>query len=123
MHPAALDRLLLRVERARDLLQAEVGHVLVDLSGQLDELCIEVELARLPREVERIDREAVSAEPRAGLEAHEAERLRRRGLDDLPDVDMHPVAELRELVDERDVHRAEDVLEQLRQLGCLGEET
>ncbi len=40
--------------------------------------------------------------------------------DDLPDVDVHPVAELRELVDERDVDRAEDVLEQLRQLGGLG---
>ena len=58
--------------------------------------------------------------PGPGLEAHEAERLRRRGVDDLPDVDLHPVAELRELVDERDVDRAEDVLEQLRQLGRLG---
>ena len=58
--------------------------------------------------------------PGPGLEAHEAERLRRGGVDDLPDVDPHPVAELRELVDERDVDRAEDVLEQLRQLGRLG---
>ena len=60
--------------------------------------------------------------PRPGsrLERHEAERLGRGGLDDLPDVDVHPVAELRELVDERDVDRAEDVLEELRQLGCLG---
>ena len=30
---------------------------------------------------------------------------------DLPDVDLHPVAELGELVDERDVDRAEDVLQ------------
>ena len=58
--------------------------------------------------------------PGAGLERLEAERLRRGGLDDLPDVDPHPVAELRELVDERDVDRAVDVLEQLRQLGRLG---
>ena len=58
--------------------------------------------------------------PGPGLEGHEAERLRRGRVDDLPDVDVHPVAELRELVDERDVHRAEDVLEQLRQLGRLG---
>src|SRR5215211_8468294 len=48
VHAAALDRFLLRVEGARDLLQAEVGHVLVDLAGQLDELGVEVELARLP---------------------------------------------------------------------------
>ena len=41
------------------------------------------------------------------------------GVDDLPDVDLHPVAEQRELVDERDVDRAEDVLEQLRELRRL----
>ena len=58
--------------------------------------------------------------PGPGLERLEAERLRRGGLDHLPDVDPHPVAELRELVDERDVDRAVDVLEQLRQLGRLG---
>ena len=39
---------------------------------------------------------------------------------DLPDVDVHPVAEHGELVDERDVDRAEDVLEQLRHLGRIG---
>ena len=39
---------------------------------------------------------------------------------DLPDVDPHAVGEHRHLVDERDVDRAEDVLEQLRELGGLG---
>jgi hypothetical protein len=52
----------------------------------------------------------VAAEAGAGLEAHEPERLRRCRLDHLPDVDADPVAELRELVDERDVDAAEDVL-------------
>ena len=60
--------------------------------------------------------------PRPGprLERHESERLRRGGVDDLPDVDIHPVAELSELVDERDVDGAEDVLEEFRELGCFG---
>ena len=58
--------------------------------------------------------------PGPGIEAHEAERLRRGGVDHLPDVDPHPVAQHRELVDQRDVDRAEDVLEQLRQLRRLG---
>ena len=58
--------------------------------------------------------------PGPGLERREAERLRRGGVDHLPHVDLHPVAELRELVDERDVDGAVDVLEQLRQLGGLG---
>src|SRR5207244_5311855 len=74
----------------------------------------------LPREVEGIDGDAVAAEARARAEAHVAERLGCGGIDHLPDVDPHPVAEDGELVDERDVDRAEDVLEQLRQLGRLG---
>ena len=60
------------------------------------------------------------AEAGARLEGLEAERFRRGRLDHLPDVDPHPVAELGELVHERDVDRAVDVLEQLRQLGRLG---
>ncbi len=55
------------------------------------------------------------ADPRAGEERHEAERLRRRGVDHLPDVDPHLVAEHRHLVHQRDVHVAERVLEELRQ--------
>ena len=105
------------VERAGDLLDAEVRHRLVDLARELDELGRHVELARPPGQVERVDRQAVPAHAGARVEAHEAERLGRRGVDDLPDVDAHPVAEHRQLVDERDVDRAEDVLEQLRHLG------
>src|SRR5581483_6784749 len=108
------------VQRLGDDRAAEVRHVVVDLAGKLDEARVEVELARLPREVVRVERDAVAAETRPGLEGHEPERLRRGGADHFPDVDVHAVAQLRELVHERDVHRAEDVLEQLRQLGGLG---
>ena len=59
------------------------------------------------------------AHSRARLEAHEAERLRGRRVDDLPDVDPEPVAELGQLVDESDVDGAKDVLQQLRQLRRL----
>ncbi len=99
---------------------AVVGHLLVDLAGQLDELGRHVELARPPGQVEGVHRQAVAAHSRPRLEAHEAVRLGRGRLDDLPDVDPHAVGEHRELVHERDVHRAEDVLEQLRQLRRLG---
>ena len=67
-------------------------------------------------EVVRIDRDAVAADAGARREAHEAERLGGRGVDDLPDVEAHPLAQQRELVDERDVDVAEDVLEELREL-------
>ena len=58
--------------------------------------------------------------PGPGLNDMKPKGFGRRRLDDLPDVDVHPVAELRELVDERDVDGAEDVLEELRQLRRLG---
>ena len=58
--------------------------------------------------------------PGPGLEAHEPVGLGGRRVDDLPDVDAHAVGEHRQLVDQRDVDRAEDVLEQLRQLRRLG---
>ena len=57
--------------------------------------------------------------PGTGLEAHEAVGLAAGGVDHLPDVDAHPVAEHGQLVHQRDVHGAEDVLEQLRELGRL----
>ena len=57
--------------------------------------------------------------PGPGLKRHEAVRLGGRRVDDLPDVDAHAVAEHRDLVDERDVDRPEDVLEQLGELRDL----
>jgi hypothetical protein len=61
----------------------------------------------------------VAADARAGCEAHEPERLGGGRVDDLPDVDAHPLAQQRELVDEGDIHVAEDVLEKLGQLGGI----
>ena len=116
----AVDRLAGVVQGALDPLDAEGRLGLVDLAGELDELGVEVVLAGLEGEVEGVDRQAVAAHARTGVEAHEAEGLGRGGVDHLPDVDAEPVAELGELVDEGDVDRAEDVLEQLRQLGRLG---
>ena len=58
--------------------------------------------------------------PGPGLEAHEAVGLGRGGVDHLPDVDPHAVGQDRQLVDQRDVDRAEDVLQQLGHLGRLG---
>ena len=43
-----------------------VRHVAVDLAGELDEARVVVERLELPREVERIDRDAVAAEPGPG---------------------------------------------------------
>ena len=53
------------VEHALDLRDAVVGHLLVDLPRQLDELGRHVELARAPAQIEGVDRQAVPAHARA----------------------------------------------------------
>ena len=117
---APLSAALAVVERLGDEVDDVARHREVDVAGELDEAVDEVELARAPRQVVRIDRDAVPADAGPGRELHEPERLGRRGVDDLPDVEAHPLAQQRELVDERDVDVAEDVLEELRELGRVG---
>src|SRR5260370_27612868 len=47
----------------------------IDLAGEFDEPGRDGEFARLPGQIERVDRAAVPAEPRAEVERHIAERL------------------------------------------------
>ncbi|EAU66011.1 hypothetical protein STIAU_4801 [Stigmatella aurantiaca DW4/3-1] len=115
-HLRAIERLLVLVERLHGALHHVVGHLRVHLARKLDELGVELVLARLPRQVERIDRDAVPTEAGARVEGHEAERLGAGRLDDLPHIDVHPVAEHLHLVDHGDVHAPEDVLQQLGEL-------
>jgi hypothetical protein len=61
--------------------------------------------------------------PGPGIEFHEPERLRRRGLDHFPDVDAELVAHDGHLVHEADVHRAEGVLEGLVSSAASGDDT
>ena len=58
-------RLRVMVERVRDLVDDVLRHGAVDLAGQLDEPRFEADFLDLPREVERVDRNAVAAEARA----------------------------------------------------------
>ena len=112
-----VQRFSLHVERIGDLGDHRVRHRGVDVSGELDEPGLESLLLGFPRKIERVDRDAVAAQPGARVEGHEAERLGFRGVDDFPDVDAERVAHQRDLVDEPDVDRAERVLEQLHHLG------
>ena len=119
-NPAAVDRLPIVVERGDTFSTTNSGICAVDLARQIDEARLVVQRPHLPREVVRVERNAVSADARARRELHEAERLRRGRVDDLPHVDAELVADDRHLVDEPDVDRAERVLEQLHQLGRFG---
>ena len=112
-----LDRLAALVERVDDLADDPVGHVGVDLAGEFDEPRVDAVLARLPRQVERVDGNAMAADAGAREVRREAERLGRRGADDFLNIDAHLVGDDLHLVDEADVHDAMNVLEQLRELG------
>ncbi len=116
----ALERPAPVVQRLGDQVDDVARHREVDVAGQLDEPVDEVELAGAPRQVVRVDRDAVPADAGAGRELHEPERLGRRRVDDLPDIEAHPLAQQGELVHERDVDVAKDILEQLGELGGVG---
>ena len=90
-----------------------IRHRRVDFAGQLDEARREIVFARFPRQIERIDRDAMAAESGARIERHEAEGLGGRGVDHFPDVHAHAQAEHFQFVDQRDVDAAEDIFQQL----------
>ena len=70
----------------------------------------------LPRKIKGVDGNAVAAQAGAGIKGLEAEGLGLGGVDDFVNVDAHAHAELLQLVDQRDVDAAVDVLEQLGHL-------
>ena len=108
----------LRLSAPQQILD-EIRHAHVDLARELDEADVKVEFPRLPRKIERIERNAVAADARSGIESHDTERLGRGGIDHFPNVDAEPVAEHSHLVDQRDIDRPKRVLENFRHLRNL----
>ncbi len=72
---------------------------------------------RFPGQIERVDRNAVSAKARTRIECHESVRLRFRGVNHFPDVDAHLVAKNRHLVRQRDIDVAECIFIDFLQLS------
>ena len=86
--------------------------------GKLDEASAKVKLLRLPGQIKRIDRNTVTAQPRAGIKSLKPEGLRLGGVDDFKEVDVHALTELFELIYQRYVDAAVDVFKQLGHLRC-----
>ena len=114
-----LTGLPLVVQRVGDPADDVGGHRRVDLAGQLDEPGVQAVLPGHPGQVERVDRDAVPAQPGPGIERLEAERLGLGRVDHFPDVDAHAVVEHLQLVDQGDVDGAVGVLQDLAGLGDL----
>ena len=90
-----------------------LGHGGVGLKGEADEVG---RLGVVADQEPRVDRDAVAADARAGVEDVHA-RVLVGDADDLGDVHAADSADLGELVGEGDVHRAEGVLDDLGHLG------
>src|SRR5579872_6238072 len=97
-----------------------MGHLTVHVAREVNKACLNAGLPRLPREIERVDRNAMATETWSGIEGHESEWLCRSGIDHLPDVDTHPVAHHREFIHQADVDHSEGILEKLGHLGDFG---
>src|SRR5487761_2640199 len=115
----SVHRFLYVVEGFGGALNDEVRHAHVHLAGQFNELCAEVISLCLPREIERVNGDAMTAESGAGIERMKSEGLGFGGVDHLPNIDAHAHAELLQLIDQRDVYAAIDVFEEFRHL-CDG---
>ena len=105
------------VEQIGDSLGDVPWHRRVDLLGGVDEPRGELRLAGSPCQELRVEGNAMAPDAGPRIERLEPERFGCRRLDDLPQVDVELVRELRHLVDEGDVHRPIGVLQQLRHLG------
>src|SRR3989337_2643760 len=87
-----------------------VRDIRVYIPGKLYKAGGEIELAGLPGEIKRVNGYAVTAEARARIKRLKSEGLCLRGLYDLPDIHVHPVAEHLKLIDEGDIDPPVDVL-------------
>src|SRR3546814_10578814 len=66
-HTATVKCLALSIERRDDAVNDILRHRGVHLAGKFDEARVDAEFARLPRQIERIDRNAVAADARTRI--------------------------------------------------------
>src|SRR6185503_429381 len=83
---------------------------------QFDESRVEVPLLGLPRQIEGIDGNAVSPAARPRIKRVESERFCRSRFNHFPDVQVHPQTQELQLIYQRDIYAAVDILKQLGHL-------
>src|SRR6266480_4615705 len=73
--------------------------------------------ASLPCEIKWINRDTMPAKPGAGIKRHEAKWLRFGCFNDLPDINAHRSVNKLQLINQRDIHAAENIFQKLRSLS------
>src|SRR5579862_4621566 len=109
----SVQRLLLPIQGRSNRTYDVMRHAVIDLARELDETGFKIPLFRLPGKIERVDRNAVPTQPRAGIKCLKPEWLGRRRFDHLPDVNSHAQTEKLKLIDQSNVDATVDVFEQL----------
>src|SRR4030081_1285904 len=89
----------------------------VNLTGELNKASVKFKFPRLPGQIKRIDRNAVSPQAGPGIERHESERLCFCCFNNLPDIDPHRAVDELQLIYQSNIHAAEDVLQELSGFG------
>src|SRR6185503_14453776 len=107
-HATAIDGLAFGVERLADTINDVLRHGGIDFASEFNETSVLTILTRLPSQVKRINRNAVTAQTRAGIKWHETKRLGLCSIYDFPNVNTHGRVNDLEFVDERDVHTAKN---------------
>ncbi|MCG3163257.1 MAG: hypothetical protein JMDDDDMK_04642 [Acidobacteria bacterium] len=113
----SVDRLAMIVESTRHQINHVIGHARIDFLGQRDESRLEAVHPRLPRQVMRVERDAMPADARPRIKRHESEWFGRRRRDHFPGVNAQRVAEPRQFIHQTDVDGAERVFKQLARFG------
>src|SRR5688500_13921120 len=106
--------------RFRQTFHHVVGDRSVDFTRQVNESSRKVILLCFPRQIERIDRYAVTAESWPRIEGLISEWLAARRVDYFPDINVHSMGQKLQFVNERDIHCPVDVLEQFNEFGSFG---
>src|SRR5660397_188140 len=119
-HARSFEALAVLVQGFHHLVHHPGGHAVVDLSRQVDETGPLPVVGGFPGQVEGVQRDAVPAQARSGIERLVAERFGLGRLYHLKDVDAHGLKGHLELIHQGDIHRAVDVLQEFSRLRYLG---
>src|SRR5262249_24720795 len=92
-------------------------HEGIDLAGKFDKARDDAIFPSLPRKIKRVDRDAMSAQPRAWVERHVTEGVSLGAIDDLPYVDANRLEDDLQFVNQSNIDGSEDVLSELHRLG------